>query len=196
MHPNCTCPTCGTPFYAKPSVIAHGGKYCSWGCRRPVKPTPASERFWQKVDRNGPTVREELGPCWVWTAHRDTTGYGIFGISARLHAMAHRFAWAEEHGQIPDGLKVLHRCDNPPCVRPDHLFLGTQADNIVDRDRKGRTAWGERQSKAKLTVEAVMEIRRRLADGSSSQAELARMFGVTRPSISQIATGKHWKQIL
>ena len=98
------------------------------------------ERFWSRVDKNGPvpTHRPELGPCWVFTgSDRGPLGH------ARMHVRnkrtsAHRFAWELEHGPIADGLQVLHHCDNGACVRGAHLFLGTQADNMRDMSEKGR----------------------------------------------------------
>jgi hypothetical protein len=95
------------------------------------------ERFWSKVDKGGP-VHPALGTaCWTWTAYRNPKGYGILGRdgSARL---AHRIAWEIERGPIPDGLFACHRCDNPACVRVEHLFLGTSGDNTRDAAAKGR----------------------------------------------------------
>ncbi len=89
-----------------------------------------AERFWSKV------VRGE--GCWIWAASVDDHGYGRFGIGRLRIEPAHRVAWMVANGPIPDGLSVLHRCDNPPCVRPDHLFLGTQRDNMRDMIAKGR----------------------------------------------------------
>jgi hypothetical protein len=90
------------------------------------------ERFWSKVDRTG--------DCWLWVAHRNAQGYGQFATGGHHGAQvsAHRFAWELTNGPVPDGMFVLHHCDNPPCVRPDHLFLGTQRDNVLDAWSKGR----------------------------------------------------------
>ena len=96
------------------------------------------ERFWAKVDKNGPTVHSSIGPCWIWTAHLDEHGYGQFMLRTRKIARAPRFAWALTNGEIPDGLHVLHHCDNPACVRPEHLFLGSRRDNARDMMSKGR----------------------------------------------------------
>lgn len=95
--------------------------------------------FWAKVNKDGPTLRPELGPCWEWTGYR-ARGYGVMRRASlyRFQIATHRYSWMLANGPIPDGLLVCHRCDNPPCVRPDHLFLGTTADNTRDRDAKGR----------------------------------------------------------
>lgn len=90
-----------------------------------------AERLWARVERRGP------GECWEWTAHRLPKGYGVFGPGV----VAHRVAWEVAHGPIPDGLHVLHTCDNPPCCNPGHLRLGTPQDNVDDMMRKGRSRW-------------------------------------------------------
>lgn len=145
MAPNRTCETCGTPFYANASRRRDGGKLCSMACR--TRDT-CIRRFWAKVTQDGPVPvhRPELGPCWLWLAATNPSGYGKMskgGHAAPLVA-AHRLSWELHYGPVPDGLFVLHRCDNPPCVRPDHLFLGTHDDNMADATAKGRmrgTRW-------------------------------------------------------
>src|ERR1051326_6204138 len=94
------------------------------------------KRFWARVNTNGPTVRAELGPCWVWTGGTDGN-YGTLCLRGSS-VKAHRLSWEIHFGAIPDGLWVLHRCDNPPCVNPAHLFLGTRSDNMLDAGQKGR----------------------------------------------------------
>lgn len=103
-----------------------------------MRQTSVETRFWTKVDKNGPTIRSELGPCWVWTASTMPSGYGQFGMAYNVLA-AHRVAWTLVNGPIPDGQFVLHRCDNRPCVNPSHLFLGSKRDNTQDMVRKGRS---------------------------------------------------------
>lgn len=153
---------------------------------------PAVERFWSKV---------EQGPeCWLWKAKPDTGGYGSFFFRGRKHR-AHRVSWILEYGEIPAGLSVLHRCDTPACVRPSHLFLGTQADNIRDAANKGRLnveglsqgrkpLVGEKNGRAKLSPENVEEIRLRAR--VLSQSELAAQYGVNQSTISRLLSGRSW----
>ena len=87
-------------------------------------------RLWKRVERTP--------GCWLWTGYRRTTGYGRIGFRGRID-YAHRVAWVVAKGEIPDGMCVLHKCDNPACVRPAHLWLGTQRENMIDKGRKGRS---------------------------------------------------------
>ena len=87
------------------------------------------DRFWDKVDKTG--------ECWIWTASKNKKGYGRFGFGSRAQ-LAHRVSWLLSNGEIPDGMLACHTCDNPPCVNPSHLWLGTQKDNVVDMSSKGR----------------------------------------------------------
>lgn len=150
----------------------------------PRKYKPLIERFWSKVDQSA-------GPdgCWIWTAGRTSTGYGGFNLSAKdgekRAVKAHRFAYELQHGSVHNGLNVLHRCDVPLCVNPNHLFLGTQKDNMLDMDLKGRRARGERLPHTKLTDEAVTQIR--AAHGS--QASIARQFRICQQHVSDIRNG-------
>lgn len=93
-------------------------------------------RYPRPVDRFWPKVEKGDG-CWEWQAHRNPEGYGVIGID-RVPVGAHRVAWELTYGPIPEGIYVCHHCDNPPCVRPDHLFLGTNSDNIIDAMSKHR----------------------------------------------------------
>src|SRR6185369_11378251 len=101
------------------------------------------QRFFSHVNKDGPAPvhQPKLGPCWIWTAGT-SRGYGQFSRSHKVKVPAHRVSWVIHNGPIPDGLFVLHRCDRPECVRPDHLFLGTGDDNMADMVSKGRQAAG------------------------------------------------------
>ena len=158
-----------------------------WG-ERSVK-----ERFWEKIDKDGPTVYEHLGPCWVWTACITKKGYGHFTVKVGDSDTAHRISWRLAWGEIPEDLSILHRCDNPPCVRPDHLFLGTAKDNMQDAARKKRTAIGERNGMAKSSNAKVKQIRELYATGKYSQKDISLMFLIEQASISSIVKGQIWK---
>ena len=147
---------------------------------------PLADKFWDSVHK---TSSDE---CWLWTASCFSNGYGqIYNPGATRKA--HRVSWELHHGPIPDGMDVLHSCDNPPCVNPSHLFLGTHQDNMADRDRKGRGAAGSKHPLTKLTTAQVLEIRELCASQTVQQKELALRFGVSRSQICQIAHEKTWK---
>lgn len=152
-------------------------------------------RFWSKIDKNGPIPahRPELGRCWVWT-FSTRSGYGAFRIGNRMHG-ANRVAWLIQHGPIPKGLCALHQCDNKPCVRGTHLFLGTKTENNTDRDAKNRQARGETNARAKLTKNKVIDIRSRYASGGTSHRKLAKEFNISRGYVSKIVNRKNWTHI-
>jgi hypothetical protein len=135
--------------------------------------------------------------CLVWTGAKTPKGYGNFGGSTRdgkWTVYAHRVAWEFHNGPVPEGLCVLHRCDNPPCGEPTHLFLGTKAENNADCWLKGRYSRGEGRWKAVLREAEIPAILSLLALGFS-QARIARMFGVGHYAIHAIAKGKSWKHV-
>jgi len=142
-------------------------------------------------------VRVEKTPgCWLWKGARGSCGYGNIQPWGRNGPTfrAHRFAYELLVGLIPKGLLVLHKCDNPACVNPAHLFLGTQADNLRDMDSKGRrvVVRGERNGHAKLRQEQVEEIRTGYASGTITQKELASQYGIDISTVSLIVRGKRW----
>lgn len=134
------------------------------------------------------------GPCVEWPHGKDAEGYGLLWIPGDNNRRAHRIAYQEYRGAIPDGQVVCHTCDNRACVNPWHLFLGTQADNIADKVAKGRQARGETSGQAKLSWDKVGEIRRLYFEKGVSAAELARRFSVTPENISSITRGLTWKE--
>lgn len=156
---------------------------------RPV--TSLAERFWPKVDKNGPILREELGPCWVWKAGTISDGYGKINIdSSRKLGLAHRISYGLVYGPYDESLLVLHRCDNPPCVNPSHLFLGTPSDNSRDMITKGR----QKPGGAKLRAEDVRQIRQSVAAGET-QRSVAKRFGVHPYSIGRIVHRITWSHV-
>ena len=132
-------------------------------------------------------VRKEES-CWLWTGRQTRGGYGQVG-----RQRAHRFAYQLECGPIPQGMLVCHHCDNPICVRPSHLFVGTIIYNNMDKHRKGRDAIGEKHGNSRLTNEQVFEIRR-LGQAGVIQREIAPLFGYSRRGIGAILTGTNWKR--
>lgn len=155
---------------------------------RPFVARPAGPRFWDKVAVGRP---EE---CWPWKAAFLRSGYGRFVLTVGATVRAHRFAWELTNGPIPDGLVVMHACDNPPCVNPGHLRIGTQADNMGDRAQKGRAPRGERHWRASLTVESVEKILSMLSDGAMGR-DVASAFGISQSTVSQIRHGQRWKHL-
>lgn len=148
-------------------------------------PGPIAPRFWAKVDRRGPD------DCWEWQRRsRHNHGYGTFRKTTYESVKAHRLAYELEIGPVPDGLEVCHRCDNPPCCNPAHLFLGSHADNLQDMRAKGRDARGERNGQAKLTDEVVATIRLRYASEAISQRALGREYGIGQSHVSDILGGR------
>lgn len=152
--------------------------------------TPVEDRFWDKVDK--------AGECWEWTAYCNRASkegsrflpYGRIRDRGKLR-LAHRVSWEIEHGSIPDGKLVLHTCDNPKCVRPDHLFLGDHEVNMADKVDKER-----HHGSHKLTADEVREIRRRYReeDGHTHQS-LADEYGVTKSAITHLMNRRSWKHI-
>lgn len=168
------------------------------------------ERFWAKVKK------ASGDGCWTWTAGKFTEGYGAFKAGGKL-LHAHRVSWAFVHGSILPGLFVCHHCDNPPCVRPDHLFLGTNSDNQLDAVLKGRGStgrpwafprgdkhWTRRdpvraginarrngRATAKLSAADAEEIRRLRVAGLSLK-EIGGRFGVAFQTVSKVVRGERW----
>lgn len=141
------------------------------------------EYFFEKVKRTN--------TCWLWIGAKYKTGYGSIGIPGiRKSVKAHRISWEMHHGPIPEGMDVCHTCDTPACVNPDHLFLGTHIDNMADRQRKGRTACGER-SCHKLSERDVIEIR----NDFRGPGEVARDYGVSAPTICDIRARRSWRHV-
>lgn len=162
--------------------------------------TAELDRFWNKV--------QKTDTCWLWTGSIDNLGYGRI----RGWTKAHRASWQIHFGPIPAGLNVCHSCDVRHCVRPDHLWLGTQKENVHDMIRKGRDnratgdrngsrthienmPRGEKNTKAKLTTPEVLEIRRLYLEDNLSQEKIGKMFNVSQNRVSMIVLRKHWKHI-
>ena len=178
-------------------------RFCSKACKFAAQlgvPLPkgtqtTEERFWKHVQKS------EDG-CWLWMGHRNKKSqYGIFGVGSRTDGtrrvvLAHRFIYELKHGKLPGPhIKVCHTCDNHPCVRDDHFFVGTQADNIADMITKGRDRKlsGEHHPCAKITASDAENIRLIYAAGGVTQTVLAARFGLTQGHINNILRHRVWR---
>ena len=145
------------------------------------------KRFWKKVEKR---ANDE---CWPWLNSKTMCGYGLIGFNGKVE-IASRLSWRMHRGEIPEGVCVLHRCDNPPCVNPEHLFLGTQRDNAIDRQQKLRGNRGESVPNSKLTEDAVRVIRIYVGCGMS-QASMARHLGLNERTIHEVVSYKTWRHV-
>ena len=150
--------------------------------------------FWQQA-------RQE-GDCLIWTKAMQSPGYGVLRVGHR-NLLAHRASWLLTNGDIQPGLCVLHRCDNPACIDPDHLFLGTRTDNSIDKIKKGRQGRGDKMAhkgatngRAKLNDEQVLLIRKIYREGGVTHRELAKEFGVAHSLIGRIVLCLAWRHLV
>lgn len=204
------CDWCGKSFRKPPSrarrAINEGRQpphFCSQPCyhagRSPLgftrKAGSVESRFWSYV--------EKTETCWLWTGTLTANGYGRLRVG-RKKVLAHRLAYELTNGPIPVGIRACHDCDkNYPvgdttyrrCVRPDHLFLGTDADNMADSKRKGRNARGERGGMARFTEAQILEMRRRYKVGGVTQRKLAAEYGTSQTVVWGILSGRTWKHL-
>jgi len=180
MSKICSCDVATIHYWMKRHGIARRPRS---GC------VSLTARFWDKVDIRG------ANDCWIWRGGF-SNGYGSFRMNGRAHA-SHRVAWELENGPILGDLCVCHKCDTRACCNPNHLFLGTRAENNADRDAKDRriAVRGEQAGRAKLTNKQVVEIRHLYASGDISQRKLATMFNITHSTIGAIVRREHWVHI-
>lgn len=185
------CEWCGSPFMAiKDRVRAGKGRFCSLTCsgksiRAQYAKTP--------VDRFMAMVKKRDSGCWMWLGSQDSDGYGSIRMNGRS-IRAHRFSYQYFVGPIPGGMLVCHRCDTPGCVNPEHLFIGSNRENMQDMVAKGRHLDGRAGSGshlAKLSLEDVRAIRDLLAQGVKN-IEIATQFSISHRTVSAIKTRKIW----
>lgn len=178
------CVVCGGAAQKRYAITCSGHCTRVLSQKKRVRPS-LEERFWKRVWKtNG---------CWIWKGKPDSAGYGTISINDWPHK-AHRISWQITHGELPAGMFVCHHCDNPLCVRPNHLFLGTAQSNKRDCVLKHRHAVGARHPHARLTNEQVCEIRRLATLGTPSSV-LAQQFGVAPGHARAVAAGRAWKHL-
>jgi len=180
LYLNCIC-ECGVEKEVLEGSLK-SGRSISCGCSR--RKDRKEKTFFSKV-------HFVEGSCWNWKGTRHSFGYGVLGADKES---AHRFSYKLFNGNIPKNMCVCHTCDNPQCVNPEHLFLGTHADNVRDKVRKKRHPIGEDSVSAKLNQEDVFKIHNERAKGSTQQ-ELSDKFGVCRQQIQRILSGERWKHV-
>lgn len=164
-------------------------RFCNRTCARAYRLRmlgSLQERFERKVLICG-------NGCWEWQGYVAVDGYGSFRFE-REGDHTHRWAWRIYRGQIPDNSCVLHRCDNMRCVNPEHLFLGSHADNVIDKIRKGRQPRGESCHNARLSEEDVLEIRR-MHDAGIRNKRIACRFDISLTHVGHIVRGRLWKHV-
>lgn len=151
------------------------------------KAAPIRERLLSKI------AVDEITGCWNWVPPLHHSGYATLHADGRTRR-AHRVSYEVHCGPIPDGMCVCHRCDNPKCINPEHLFLGTTAENVADRESKGRhnSPKGEEHGCAKLTDQEVIAIRR---ESGASHREIAAKYGVSRTTVTEVRSGVRWKHV-
>lgn len=177
------CKLCGGAFLVHPCREG-SASFCSVVCNGQAKKVPVADRFNKKVIKKR--------GCWSWKGATAHFGYGSMNVNGKMDR-AHRISWVLHNGPIPKGMLVLHKCDNPPCANPKHLYLGTQSDNIKDAYKRNRKSQeGVKNNSAKLNSEKVMAIRELYGSGGKLQKDLALMFGVNQQCISLVVNNKRW----
>ena len=188
----CYCEECGRLFIRSPSKSRNGhGRFCSKPCYSLNRSCVSiEERFWKKVTKTK--------SCWLRTG-ANVKGYSVISTRKGVKILGHRLSWELHNGPIPIDLDVLHNCpggDNPNCVNPDHLFLGTHQDNMADMIAKGKHPQGENHVHAKLTDKIVRKARLRYQAGGISTYKLAAEYGVSRGSMSNAILRRTWKHVV
>lgn len=178
------CAVCCTPFVPKNAENYFCSRACFYVARTAKAKTIESKtgRFLRHVNKTE--------SCWIWTGLISDRGYGRFAIAGKMQ-LAHRVSYELFKGEILDGLLVCHECDNPPCVNPNHLFIGTHADNMHDMHAKGRGMRGESHTNSKFTQEQILEIH----FDSRSLGKIAAAYGISKSHACGIKKGVFWRHL-
>ena len=194
LYPNKICQGCGRSFTGRHNPVTEPKRehFCSTVCRDKANHPPILDRFWSYVD-----VSAESDACWSWNRGKTTAGYGSLSTRTGHHVYAHRFMWELVNGPIPAGIEVCHRCDNPPCVNPAHLFLGTHKENMADSAQKGRAIPGRLLTSKKLarfSDDDVVLICSLVKSGWTHR-RIAAQYGCEHSIITAILTGRRYKRL-
>lgn len=180
----CSIEDCQKPLHAKGLCKRHYQQ--QWATGSPIihRPNPwgtPEERFWRYVEKH------EESCCWLWNGNKDKDGYGVLQLNGKSHIRAHRFSYATFSGEIPEGLFVLHTCNNTSCVNPSHLYVGNHKDNMAYCVLSKRTLKGERNPNAKFTDAVVAMIR----ESTKTNAEISKEFNISRAHVYSIRRGEY-----
>lgn len=187
-----TCRQCQNEFAAGKHWLRKGqAKYCSPQCyQESTRHLSVEDNFWQHV--------QKTDSCWIWIGTVTQSGHGVI-VSRKLgkRTGAHRISWELHYGSIPEGIVVCHNCpggDNPSCVNPEHLFLGTQSDNMADAKNKKRAPRGSHHHASKFD-ESQIQLIYDLSHAGKSHREIAKELGVTHMTIGRILRGQSWQHV-
>lgn len=169
----------------KNTFLDKRGKLRCLDCKIKFERRPFLQRFWENVEK------KELEDCWIWNGTSDGHGYGCIVYNSK-NILAHRASWLLAHGDLPQGMSILHKCDVPLCVNPNHLFIGTQLDNMKDMAMKKRSTIGEKNPMSKITQEIANETRKRYLNGEL-MVDIANDYDISRVLVSYIINNKIWK---
>ena len=185
---DCSVDGCGRPVYLTGMCMRHYHRVRRHGSTEPTRAAPDDPIAERLASRS-----REDGECVVWTGRTNHDGYGLVDLGGRPRH-AHRVAFEAAGGEIPEGGVVRHTCDNPPCIRPEHLVGGTQLENIRDRVERGRSAVGEKNSLSRFTAEEVLQVDAELRAGAS-QISVAKRLGMSASTVQSIASGNTWSHL-
>jgi endogenous inhibitor of DNA gyrase (YacG/DUF329 family) len=203
------CEVCASKYRRKVWKGRQTSRFCSNECKNkrvgtwvkgnPLKfkwETATEEEQMERLKINYYNLVIKNDGCWGWKGNTNSRrGYGRVTFKSKSKSIsAHRASWLIHRGRVPEGMNVLHKCDNKMCTNPDHLFLGTAYENVRDMVYKNRQARGENSARSKLKENEVIDIKKMLAEGIK-RGEIASKYGVTPEAISAIKTGKNWKHV-
>ncbi len=187
--PGTVCCACGCGTIVK----TYEGRFAQGHNNRSRVGRPVDERFWENV------IKAALDDCWLWTGTKGHHGYGMMSVGSkrdksRRNVFAHRLSYELHYGPIPSGAVIRHTCDNPSCVNPGHLIVGSHQENMRDMVSRNRQTLGTKNPQARITADDVRQIRALAASGTI-HAEIAPRFGITRSAVTMIVERKRWAHV-